>query len=288
MDLQLGRAATLTVVPAERMTSPTATVYDRDGTTVDTPTATPSTVATTVAEDADNSRTSLLLDDATGIVPGLTVAIADAAWGTAHSVVSAVDGDTVRLVEPLPAVPTTGATVVGLDIAVALAAFSELYRGYVLEVADASVETTARLVFNVVKYPYIGPCAAIHVRDLVSKAWPGERAILQDATLQTRIAGQVNSQIRGQLLKSATFLSGYWDPDSLATVRSAMLRLVLAESYGLREPQTDRENYLRSLRFEVRDRIGDVLKSAELYDGDGDGVISERESGGRFVIDLAR
>jgi hypothetical protein len=270
------------------MTSPVAKVYDRDGKTVAEPTSTPSAISTTVAADADNSRTVLVVASASGCAPGRVVRVVDPVWGIATSAIATVDAAEVRLVTPLPGVPATGATVRGLEVSVALPAFSALYKGYVLELADAAVEPTVRWTFNVCKYPFVGPCSAQDIRDMVSVSWPGERAVMGDPARQEYLAAEVNARIRARLLKSETYLSDYWDPDAFVELKDVVMRLVLAEKCNLRESGTDRNEYLRGLRFEFRDRIGDIIQSAQLADPDGNGKVSDRELKGRFVIDLAR
>lgn len=287
-DIQVGRARTVYLVPPELMASPVAKVYDRENNEVASPTATPSAISTTVAADDDNSRTVVTLASAAGCAPGKTLRFVDPVWGTARSQIATVDGAEVRLVTPLPGTPSTGATVRGLDVAVALSAFSALYKGYVLELADAGVEPTVRWTFNVCKYPFVGPCTAADIRDMVSVSWPGERAVMGDPARQEYLAAEVNGRIRARLLKSETYLSDYWDPDAFVEVKDVVMRLVLAEKCNLRESGTDRNEYLRGLRFEFRDRIGDIIQSAQLADTDGDGKVSATELKGRFVIDLTR
>lgn len=286
MDIQQGTSKTVRLVPPAPMTSPIATVYDRARNVLVTPTATPSTVDTTVAA-GDSTTDELVLASGVGLTRGSWIRVTDAAFGDARSEVSSVDGAVVRLVDPLPAVPSVGAVVEGLDVAVTLtgAATASLYMSYVLEVSDGV--DAVRLVYNVVVYPYVGPCDDTTVRELLARAYPSELELVRDTARHARIAREVNAAIRGRLLASKTYISGYWSPDALSNVCAPMLRLVLAERYGLREGGSDRDQYLTSLRFEVRDRIAELIQSSETHDDDNDGIVDDDEhEAGRFSIRL--
>lgn len=286
MDIQQGSTKTVRFVPPAPMTLPLATIYDRARNEIASPAATPSAVDTTVAAGA-STPTLLVLTDATGLERGSWIQVWDPEFTSARAEVSSVDGDVVRLVDPLPATPSEGAAVEGIDIAVTITgvATASLYRGYVLEVSDGV--DVVRIEYNVVTYPYVGPCDDTTVRELLARAYPSELELVRDTARHARIAREVNAAIRGRLLASKTYISGYWSPDALSNVCAPMLRLVLAERYGLREGGSDRDQYLSSLRFEVRDRIAELIQSAETYDDDDDGIVDDDEhEAGRFSIRL--
>lgn len=282
-DLQIGRARTVTLIPSVPFAQPRAHLYDGEGTLLLTPTATASAVSTTVAESAQNSQQRLKLSSLTGVAPRLWIVVEDPTFGRARAQVSGLEGDQVRLIEPLPATPAAGSTVKGLDIAVSLPALSEPAIGHVLEVEDLAnphVETT-RTDINVVRYPFLGPCLPEHVRDLVAKQYGGESRMLADAALQERIAETVNACIRARLLGYDEYASRFWSPAVLQPVRLPMLRLVLAEGYGYREAGVDPTTYLTSLRNEVKERFkSDVLRGRQLRDVDGDEKITKAEAEG--------
>lgn len=282
MDVQKGRSKVATLVPDSPMVSPAATIYGLDGEAVAvTLTATPSTVDTTCAGADSDTRQSFEVSSTEGIAPGLSVLVTDAQWGTAQSVVSAVDTDTsiIRLVEPLPGIPSADATVEGLDVTVTIPtdATAEIGLGYVLEVATDDVDPV-RLEFNVVRFPFVGPCKAHHVRAKLARGYPGE--LSRDETFHQRIADEVNAQIRARLMTSARYVSAYWNPEALAPVRAPMLLLVLAEQHGLREPGSSRDDFLSAARLEVTERIGAVLSSRQPIDSDMDGQIDTEEQRG--------
>lgn len=286
VDVQRGKAKTVRLVPSAPMSSPAASVYDRDDTVKASSLAcTPSTVDTTVASDSSNTRQTFQVTSATGIVGGLHVRVTDATWGAAVGVVSSIDGTTCRLVDPLPDVPSAGSAVRGLDVEVTIpaAATDALYRGYTLSLTDDTVESV-QLAVNVVRHVYSGPCTARDVRALLARGYAGEFS--KDEVKHQLIADAVNQRIRGELLASATYLSDYWDPDALALARSPVLRLVLAEDYQLREAGSSRDDYLLGLRRDVDAAIGKVLRSAHLHDSDGDGAVGEDEGKRAWLMEL--
>ena len=282
MDIQRGRTKVVKLVPDSPMADPQATIYGLDGLEVSglTLTATPSAVNTTVAANAANTAQSFSLASASGVAGGLHVLVTDPQFGTAIGIVSAIESTTVRLVDPLPAEPATGATVKGLDVSVTVpaGATAAIGLGYVLEVADAATEDTVRAEFNVVRFPFIGPCKAHHVRAVLARGFPAQFSI--DEVFHQLVADEVNLQIRARLLGSARYASAYWNPDTLAPVRAPMVRLVLGEQHGLRESGSARDDYLSSLRLEVQARLGDLLQSLAKPDANMDGAVDADEQRG--------
>lgn len=278
MDIQRGRSRAVTLLPESRMTSPTAVIYDRQGTVVvpsSSLTATPSAVATTVVDDPANSRSSMELASVAGITQGLHLEFVLDGWGTVVSEVATVQGAVVHLIDPLPAVPAAGAVVRGLDVAVTIpsTATGELGTGYVLEVAEG--ESSVRLMFAVVRYPFVGPCTARHVRDRIARGYPGESS--RNEAWYARVAAATNLQIRARLLASGKYISHYWDPDSVAAVVPAMLALTLAEQFGLRESGPARDDTINDPIRAANMAMSRLVASSQPYDHDGDGAIVEAQ-----------
>lgn len=285
-DVQTGRTHAVRLVLEAPMTTPVATVYTRLRQVVATPTVTASAVATRVASATARDRVTVAAT--TGLSVGLTLRVSGV-WGQALTRVVQVDGSAVRLSPPLPEVPLSGATVRGLDVTVIVGPHTVPYMGYVLEVVDsAGVGPSVRCTYNSVVYPYVGPCLPHHVRELLARGFAGERALIGDSVFHEAVAADVNDQIRGRLLASESYLSDYWAPSALAAVRACMLRLVLAESHGLRESGSTRDDYLQGLRFETRDRINDLLKSAQLYSRDSDGQVADEDLGALTHVEWRR
>lgn len=285
MDIQQGKSVVVTLVPEAPMGVPVAAAYDRRGAEL-VPSGSISCAASgysaTVVSDPTNTRSRFEVSTVSGgLSPGLFVRVTDPAWGTAIAEVSGVEGDFIRCVEPLPDIPAAGSTIVGLNVSVTVptGATSALGVGNVLEVTDSSAPANvARLAFAVVRFPFQGPCLARHVRERIARGFPGE--LLRDEQFHRRVADEVNRQIRARLLAAQNYPSRYWDPQSLASIRPAMLRLVLADQHGLREGGSTRDDYLDQAEREVEARVRDVLKSVELYDADGDGKLDDTETSG--------
>lgn len=269
------------LVPLAPMSGPTCRVLDRKGAVLASPVPAPHAGATTVATDADNSAQRFKLTVSAGFAVGDTIRVTDATWGSAPAVLSSVDGAFVRTVEPLPATPRDGATVVGLDVLVVVptpaTATLSLDNMVVVETADEEVTE----LFNVVAHPFRGPVLSIAVRDYMTRLFNGEST--SDETWYGRIAAECNANIRGRLLASGSYISRYWDPDALREIGSNMMQLVLA-GYGYYSSDSTREDYMRSLRIELKERFGDVLKGDQPYDSNGDGVIDDVEADGSTTI----
>lgn len=281
LDIQQNKTKVVRLVPSSPMSSPTCSIQDREGTELATPTPTVSTVNTTVASDATNTAQYFKLTSATGLSAGDTIRITDATWGTADAVVSSVDGSFVRLVEPLPGEPDATSAVRGLDVLVTVptTATEDLALDNIVIVTEGQEEITE--LFNVVAHVYRGPCTARDVRDYMSRIYSGEP--LTDEQWFTRVAAEVNRNIRGRLLESTAYVARYWDPDTLREIGRIMMRLVLAD-YGYWTGDGDREDHLRSLRFELKERVAGVLKGGHAYDADGDGGIDDDEVDGSTTI----
>lgn len=290
VDVQRGKAKVVRLVPSSPMASPHASLIDRAGEVKASGlVCTPSTVDVVAISVGGATRTLFQVTTTAGCYPGITIRVTFLDGVSAVTTVAKVDGTVngwLTVTDPLPAVPSDDVAVHSLDVLVTIpdTATDELYLGYVLELSDLDGVDSVQEVVNVVSYVYAGPCAARDVRALLARGYAGES--LSDETLHQRIADEVNRQIRGRLLASAAYASSYWDPDALALVKSPMLRLVLAEQYGMREAGSSRDDYLSSLRLEVRDRVGDVVRSAQVYDHDNDGVVKDEDTKKAFLVDL--
>lgn len=281
IDIQQDKTKALRLVPEAPMVAPTCRIVDRKGTELATPTATAHTGSTTVATDAANDAQNFKLTSAAAFAAGDTIQVADATWGTANAVLSSVDGLYVRTVEPLPATPRDGATVVGLDVTLTVPATAteDLGLDYMVIVEAGQEEVTE--LYNVVAHPYRGPVTARIVRDYMTRLFQGETT--EDERWYLRVAEETNSRIRGRLLESSAYIARYWDPDALREIGSVMMKLVLAD-YGYWSHDNDREDYLRSLRIELKERVAGILKGGTAYDADGDGDIDDDEVDGSTTI----
>ncbi len=320
IDIQQGKTKALRFVPEAPMVSPTCSIQTRTGTVLATPTATPHAFSSVVADDDDNTALYVKLASVTGLAVGDTVRVTDDQFGYASAVVAAIgetvsqvstldldyalDGNPflggpnfippgysgaafVRFVTALPAEPSAGVAVVGLDVTltVPVEATAALAMDNIVMVYTSSEEVTE--LYNVVAHVYRGPCKASDVRDHIARLYAGEYAGNttgdNDWHWHARVADEVNRNLRGRLLESSAYISRYWDPDALAESGRIMLRLVLADK-GYWTGDGDREDQLRSLRLELKERIGGILAGAQAYDADNDGTIDDTELDGSTTI----
>lgn len=282
-DLQIGRARTVTLHPLVPFVQPKATVYSSERKVLLTPPVTASALSTTVAEGEGTTRQRLKLSARAEARHGLVVLVEDPVFGRARARVSGLEGDDfVRLVTPLPAVPAVGSAVVGLDLDVDLPAFAEAALANILEVEDLANPTTetVRTDFNVVAFPFLGPCRPEHVRALVSRKYAGERTLIADAELHDEIADEVNNNIRGRLLGTDIYISSFWSPAALQPVRLPMIQLVLAEGHGYYEAGVEKTAHLRELRIEVDARMKQVQKGRQVRDVNNDQKVTTAEAEG--------
>lgn len=291
MDIRQGKSKVATLRPSSPMTSPAAVIYDDQGAVLvasDALTATPSTVECVVVEAATNTRYSFDVDDSSDIEPGAFLQVTSAQWGTAISEVSAVDGPTVRLVEPLPAEPVADDPVRGIDVSVTIppTATAAIGTGFVLEVTEG--DASVHLEFAVCRYPFIGPCDARQVRAHVSRGYPGEYTT--DERFHARVADEVNDLIRAHLIGAGEFISRYWNPKAFASVVPPMIRVVLSERYGLREGSATREEYTQQEQRAADAQLQLVLKSVLTRDKNMDGKLSsdEKDASARYSIEFVQ
>lgn len=286
MDIKQGTSATVKLVPEAPMAAPLATIYTDRREVVATPAATPSPVSTTVADAADNTAQMFSVSSVIGIAPGLTIRVADPEWGLATSVVSAVIGTDVRLVEPLPAIPSAGAVVVGLDVTVVIpsAATATLGDAFVLEVMDGN--SHVHMVYAVVVYPYAGPCTARHVRDRIARGYPAE--FRSDEVFHARVAEEVNELIRSYLLSAERYASSYWSPTALKPALLPALKYILSAAHNLRESGANLPDYIEREERELKAAMGRVIRSAHTIDVNRDGIRTDDEKRRTYTVRLVQ
>lgn len=284
VDLQVDETATLVIVAPTPWVAPTAEVRDRYGDLVGEPTATPSTINTTVDGEGQDAST-FIVASLTGIARGRTIQVTDSQWGTADRVIESVSGYQVKLVSPLPGVPGDGATVVGLDVDVEITAdmTADTGKAFVLEVKKNGV--ARRRVFNVCKYPFIGPANEQLVAQHMSDHFPSER---RSAEWCAQVAAQENRIIRARLLESAAYVSEFWGPDALEAVELEVRDVVLWRR-GYPPPRVQNvDDFMRSADIRIENRIGALLKGAAARDPDLSGDIDDDEIEGGGLSQLVR
>ena len=278
-DVVKGQAHTFTFRPEVVLASPAAKVLDTKGATLETPTPSVDATSTTVAASASNTASSFAVSGS-GIERGKVYQITDPTFGTALAEVSAVDGATVKLVEPLPAVPDNGSAIVGVEVTVAITSASTgtLGMGYRVVLSKDGSEWIQ--VYNVCRHPWQPPVTARQARHYVAQWWPSDPLVSDEEAL-ANIADEANKMVRGRLLEVAKYPNLLWDPDSLKEAGQLALMIHLAEHNRV-PGNADPIEYRRSLRFDLRDRVGGLAKSAHPYDDDDDDALDEIEQAGTF------
>jgi len=273
-EVRKGASATVIVEPPERYSSPTATAASRTGASLGAPAATLDAVDTTVAGATDGD--TLTVAAAAGITPGRRYVVTSAEW-TAIARVRSVDGTTVEFVDPLPGTPGAGDTFRGIDITVALTATQTAAIGEanLLVVQDGGSDAQTVVAVDVVQHPYQPPLTAADVRAYLARLLPGDRRV-NDAIWQARVAAVINERLRARLRAADRYANRYWDSRAFGESAQVMLRVVLGEEHGVYPRVSDPEDYLRSQRFELADRIGDLIRGTP-YDADDDGQIDDDE-----------
>jgi len=288
VDIVKGQARTLVFRPESILSAPVAKVLDSKGSSLETPSPTVDSVSTTVASSVSNTVSTFEIASAVGVARGVEYQISDPSFGEAISEVSSIDGTTVTLTEPLPAVPDSGSTFKGIEVSVAVTSAStgslEMGRRVVLTDASAGVELVQ--VFNVTRHPWQAPMNSRKVRHYVAQWWPSDPLIGDEEQL-TNIADASNRLLRGRLLEVAMYAHLLWDPDSLEEAGQLSMMIHLAEHNRI-PGNADPIEYRRSLRFDLRDRVGGLSKSAHVYDANDDDALDQEELEGTFEGTLYR
>lgn len=275
MDVQLGHTPTLRVVPERPMTSPAARVISPAGKVLATASAEPSAVDATV-ESASAADRLGFEDVVEGLRPGLMILVTDSVFGEARARVSTVDADGVRLVQPLPQAPQVGARVQGLDVLVTLpeaaTAALEMHRKLEVYTDDDAVS----LVFNVVRFPFVGPVTTLHVRDTLARR---QGSVRLDEIRLEELRDDANALIRGELLSSRVYLTEFWDPDALTRMRMVAVNYVLATQLDVWPAGVVQDTYVASLEQRLEVLAGKLKTSAEERDANLNGKLDEAEIG---------
>ena len=266
--------------PGSQLSSPSAKVLDNTGATLESPTPVVDSVSTTVAASASNTASSFSVASATGIERGKVYQITDPTFGSALAEVSSVDGVVVTLVEPLAATPDAASTFIGVEVTVTITTTSTGALGMGNRVILAKDGLELVQVFNVVRHPWQPPMDARKVRHYVAQWWPSD-PLVNDEEALSNIAEASNKMLRGRLLEVAKYPNLMWDPDALEEAGQLSMMIHLAEHNRI-PGNADPIEYRRSLRFDLRDRVGGLAKSAHPYDEDNDDALDPSEIEGTF------
>ncbi|MFT7578357.1 MAG: hypothetical protein ACI9MR_000015 [Myxococcota bacterium] len=284
-EVRKGALLAVRVLPASPMTSPTAVVYDRAGTVLATLTATADTVSTTISTAAVVDVVTLA--SAAGVGVGRYYQINDVGESPAVVEVAALESSVVSLLDSLQVVPPSTTPFVGIEVAVTLTApcSPTVGTGYRLVVSDTATDQQVTWAFDVANQPFVGPVDAAQVRTYFARFWPSELSGKSSAFFE-RVARKANNRLRSRVRNADRYLARYWDVEGWQEPGELLYRQVLAEA-GYFPGQFDPQDYLQSLKFDVRDLISDLLTAPD-YDADGDNDLDADEIKQVSMISMRR
>lgn len=270
VDLKQSEAATLRLAPqgVDRFSSPSAVLRTPAGAVAASPTVTVDTTSTTVA-DADTPA-ECELSSATGFVVGRLYRV-QLPSGYAVARLDRLDGVVARWLYPLPEVPEAGATVEAVEVSVALTSEHTATRGKAFRlVVSESGRGDASETVNIVRQPLGAVVTSHDVRGYVSATWPSSSLLRSEERL-AEVADRACQRIRNRLLTAQRYADLYLDTQAFMEVGRISMRLELVSAYNLMPPGANRDDVERSLIFEFRDRLGEVVSSLTPYDANDDG-----------------
>ena len=256
-------------------TSATATLYAPNGSTVEAPTVTLPTLSTTAT--AASTTTILTLVSVTGIVRGDHLRITTAGIDYVVEALN-VNGTakTVTLTAALPVTPSNGDVVKSLKMTATVAAVGSAAIGDGYRLAwvytDGTNPRQVGYAVSVVRWPWVQPCSAADVREIVAEIGGGNRA----ETWCADVALRVDDMIRGKVMQTGRRPSLYLSSALFSNVARSGIRYELAKRgicLGGQVYEAQRE-----LRFAFDDELATVITGLQTYDSDADGAIAGAES----------
>lgn len=267
-------------LPARADATPTATVYTPAGGSLQTPTVTRDSVATTLSGSASAGASSVTVTSATGITVGRRYLLAGGEDAGGEEVtVKSISGTTITLVRPLRLAAASGASFECARITLALSAITPVGRAYRVEIAWA-VSTVSQPAFvadfDVVRYFPRSGLTAEQIRDfdpLFNKRLPAGTWIpgLLDKAWDMVLARVAQKVPPGGLAGS----------NDLTIPHAYLTRALLLETAGP-EQSAEYERLMTRYTSEL-----DVMLAASAVDNNQDGAIESNEGWYRS-IDVAR
>lgn len=276
IDIQEGSAWTFTFDTPELWAGATAQVFNASGDLLESPSPAASSVDTTVA--SATRRDQFVITSATGVTRGHVYIINDPTFGDALAEVSAVDGTTIRLTAPLPAIPDGGSTVKGVTQTVTITTASTTIRDLGSRVVLKYAGQQLSQAFNVVRHPFQNPVTPRTVREYVSQWWPSDPLIDDEEALEN-IADRAGQMLRGRLMTIGMYPHQYVDPESFIEPARCCMRSVLADENRI-PSGADPLEYHRSMQFDLRDLIANIKHSLQPLDDNDDGDTTDTNLNG--------
>lgn len=287
LDVRLGTAAALRLATPERWTGATAMVLAPSGSVQEEPVPVLDTVSTAVS-GTPVARDAFEVASGTGIERGRKYSMTLAAQGEVIVEVANIDSTTVTLVEPLPSIPAALDTFLGLEWAVAVAASSNenLGRGYRVIIRDIGSNPEVMAPYNVVRHPFQNPVTTLMVRRFGADHWPGDKLFKSEEKIEN-IRDDAGLVIRTRLQSQAVYPEMFWDPDTFYEAGMAAIELVLARKNRV-PAAADPLEHKRSLQTDLSSRLGEIIRSLEPRDADGDDAADATPAAFVAAIELVR
>lgn len=267
-------------------TTATLAVYKPSGVVLESPTVAKPTTSSTV--QAGSTAGQLILADASGFSVGERVSVVSDGV-TSVPRIARIDSNTLHLLNELPDVPDTGATVskVRLTATISAPGVALLGTDYRAEWVydDGTSKGYHTEAVHIVRWPFQPPLTGDDVLEYVTSTFrEGRRTQLwcQD------IADRATERIRRHLLATNRRPHLFPDPAALRESAWTAVRWTLAEE-GYGQQGEGVSESIRQLRYQFNDEITAVVQSLTAYDADADGAISaDEQRGGFFTAAVSR
>jgi len=256
-------------------TSATVTLYDPDGNAVEAPAVTKPTLSTTTT--AGTTAASLILASVTGILRGDLLKITSDGIDyvvEVNNVFAATK--VVTLIAALPAAPANGSMVKALRMTATLAAVGSagIKANYRISwvYTDGTNARTVGIAASVVRWPWVTPCNASDVREILNDMKAGSRS----DTFCSEVADKSDQKIRAKILLTMRRPELYVSAQLFADAGRAAIRYELAQrgicfaGQSIYDAQT-------ALRYAFDDQMTSVITGLTAYDSNSDGKITGSE-----------
>lgn len=287
-ELRKGQGAIFRFRPPERWASAVGLVKNRRGETIQAGAATVDPLVTTVAAYPDATQDTFQLADVSGVTPGVVYALTDAQVGVSLVEVATVDPvtDLVALVAPLPSVPTPGASFQGLEVTFGVLAITDRDLNFRAVVRGPGESQEQTVTFDVVAQPWQDPIGPEDVQGYIATRYPTELPDWKEERC-AGLADRAVEEVLRQLRAAARYPDRFWNTNHLRACCMIAIEMEVARD-GLYPSNVDPVDFRRSLKFDLKDAVGDVLTGSTPYDPDGDDQITDTEIVGLWAGSLYR
>lgn len=286
LELVEDRTAPVVYFPTSLSSRPSSAVLtfkEPGGGTKETPTVTVSTIGSGgfASVSTVTSQVVIIVDDATGFVPGEPVWIETADGWKGSAIVDEVESTTITLESAPPGTLTTAAKVYGLGLTATLstAATATREKFYRLEWAITSADATVsvfREVAHVVRTQFADPIdpSGTEVKRYVAANWPG-MAASKTAGWFRGIARRANNRVRTLIQSNGDFpyLIGSADVFVDSGAGLSAVRIELAHE-NLVPGDYEIATYVQLTNGELLRAVREALANTYVDRGDTDSVVA--------------